>query len=1640
MKKKEKLINHGLMRFLLFALVLLMSVGTWAQTSYGLFIGDYEGYGPDAQAIGVSVNSTNASNIKDQCIKGGTVSFNNESRTLTLTNATIDGTIYSYGDLTIVLIGENYITAVDSSAIQNDLFQSSYNLESLTIKGTGSLLAKGTTAYVTDGFNNPTFQDGQSLLLWAGYDADRIHTALYGTQLFSGGNGSLDTPYLISSTADLKNLSLYYNAEMITDSNNFQLTTSLDCTNLSGFVPIGSSSVPFIGTFDGKNNVISHLACEPTGFNSAVGFFGIVGSDAAGATINNLILQDCTISGYANSCGAIAGSVITGRLTNCKVKGSTTVSCQGANGALAGAIVGNYDDGAALTGNYYDYTVTTSTKVGADDAVIKERYEQRGTGFDIDIFTDDGAVMYTKLVTLPDEIAEGCSVEGGEERYYRENADYGTEMYIAPGEDASLTVIAAQGYYPESVKVTYGTTTIDATFDNQGDNYYYYSFKMPDENATVSVTVANGDSYPLFIGNTQVTSANKDDVLDDGGTVKFTSVIGQNQEPVYTLTLNNAAITAPVKVGLDNLTIDIQGTNTITTTATCLQAMDNTTPMLTFKSTGDVVGNLMITKTSGEVICNINNVMVSKELAAVIPNSGSPGGYTSNMYNFTDAISWARFVPSYGVTVDEIQIYADNYTDVLGDGKVSFDKTSHTLTLTDASISRVATYLSELDIDVIGNNSIINGANGPVFQNLDSQQNVLVKVLSSAAEKGCLSLYLNYNDKANSGGSSGFLDTNVTLQAEEPLEIFGDLSATYQAYVMIGEDIGCDLYVDNIKLVTGNVSNITNNTNIEGEPEASFDATTNTLTLNRVTRSYMMSNVDNILVQSNIENLTIKLVGNNGLYLGNNMYAVQYIGKSPAITPKLTFVSEVKDGQYGSLTITGLTSTDNIADYITNGYSIANTLTNQSSASGLIYTIGSGYMGANTLKIWSQETYGIVVTKGDVSYLINSANSDNVLRDNPTAPSVLFDGYNRLVLNNADLTSIVVNAVNSLPAKGLDIYLEGNSKITNPAGYAISYEGADAVRGLTFHTGCDAPGTLVCTNSTPVTFTPFGGFNQSYFNNLAQFIDDNKVTVKIPLGLIVDASTTVTSLIYDSNPAGRDDLPLDNVAFENVLYTLADDGTQGSEDGFDQTASLVVVNSLMTDELVRAIDTKQCVPSSDEYQRRFKGLTFVVPAGTGTIKLKLMTEYPGSYAFHVMVDYQDPVEIIPTATLAEYTVNYACSDVSYVKVYLVALDAPTPAPAQHRAGPKATISGGIGGMTVSSSLVTSAPNAGLQYRVMGVDDFMQRGNHIDVDATDVTDLPDNAFGFGGSPAPAMGSNRVAPSGHITYIDVSKTSITGKDFSRTEGAFVGVPEETLIFLPAGNTAVGKNFIIGGVCDNMAPLNAASEKEFEVATDFIAAKAEFNRVFTQSTSNDECYTVFLPYGVTLNDAVGEFFTYGGFDGATVTLNKVVALSDNGGMTTPNTPYIFKPAKEGALEAMMNAAVKKLPDTYVAAEPIDEMEAEGLHGVYEYYKWNTKPSNVYCYSAYEKNGIKAGEFAKVGEGTHIKPFRAYLRINATSAPESLSINWGDGTTSIIPLDKNQVQQDADGWYTISGFRLPSKPTEKGLYVNGGKKVVVK
>lgn len=90
--------------------------------------------------------------------------------------------------------------------------------------------------------------------------------------------------------------------------------------------------------------------------------------------------------------------------------------------------------------------------------------------------------------------------------------------------------------------------------------------------------------------------------------------------------------------------------------------------------------------------------------------------------------------------------------------------------------------------------------------------------------------------------------------------------------------------------------------------------------------------------------------------------------------------------------------------------------------------------------------------------------------------------------------------------------------------------------------------------------------------------------------------------------------------------------------------------------------------------------------------------------------------------------------------------------------------------------------------------------------------------------------------------------------------------------------------------------------------------------------------------------------------------------------------------------------------------------------------------------------GEYDNFGfwnyRGNWINPFRAYIPKSslAAGAKNGFSLVFPeDGTTGIARLTNSDTTEDGT-WYTLSGIRLTAKPTAKGIYVNGGKKVVIK
>ena len=110
-----------------------------------------------------------------------------------------------------------------------------------------------------------------------------------------------------------------------------------------------------------------------------------------------------------------------------------------------------------------------------------------------------------------------------------------------------------------------------------------------------------------------------------------------------------------------------------------------------------------------------------------------------------------------------------------------------------------------------------------------------------------------------------------------------------------------------------------------------------------------------------------------------------------------------------------------------------------------------------------------------------------------------------------------------------------------------------------------------------------------------------------------------------------------------------------------------------------------------------------------------------------------------------------------------------------------------------------------------------------------------------------------------------------------------------------------------------------------------------------------------------------------------------------------------------------------------------------------------------------VEAGEFVRAKVGAKIRPTSCYLewvepqtnnapaRALTRSAaateelPQSITvklISASGETTAIGMLDTKtgEVSFDSEAWYTLDGIRLSGKPSTKGIYINNGKKVVIK
>ena len=188
----------------------------------------------------------------------------------------------------------------------------------------------------------------------------------------SGAGTALD-PYIITTVSDLQNVSLDLTAY-------YELGNDIDASSTSGwnggagFVPIGNSSNPFTGNFNGRGYNITGLYIYSNSSGFDVGLFGYVNTTLSISDVN-LIGENFSVKSY--NVGGLIGRIYGGTITNSSSTGNISSSLNDVGGLIGmmygGMVNSSYSevnviesvDGAGgLIGFLYSGLINNSYAVG----------------------------------------------------------------------------------------------------------------------------------------------------------------------------------------------------------------------------------------------------------------------------------------------------------------------------------------------------------------------------------------------------------------------------------------------------------------------------------------------------------------------------------------------------------------------------------------------------------------------------------------------------------------------------------------------------------------------------------------------------------------------------------------------------------------------------------------------------------------------------------------------------------------------------------------------------------------------------------------------------------------------------------------------------------------------------------------------------------------------------------------------------------------------------------------------------------------------------------------------------------------------------------------------------------------------------
>ena len=220
-------------------------------------------------------------------------------------------------------------------------------------------------------------------------------------------------------------------------------------------------------------------------------------------------------------------------------------------------------------------------------------------------------------------------------------------------------------------------------------------------------------------------------------------------------------------------------------------------------------------------------------------------------------------------------------------------------------------------------------------------------------------------------------------------------------------------------------------------------------------------------------------------------------------------------------------------------------------------------------------------------------------------------------------------------------------------------------------------------------------------------------------------------------------------------------------------------------------------------------------------------------------------------------------------------------------------------------------------------------------------------------------------------------------------------------------------------------------------------------------DEWYTVVLPFEVTAQELVEKLHTY-------VVVNRLSSSSSEDHIAfklemksiPAGEAFLMKTADNIDWDGVSFDDKTISKDIYDFTDDEDNDVAAGnkLVGVYETTMIKATTEQEVGWIGHTNQFKADGVTPRVNKWyvpasaeKAIDPFDAYLVYAQSSIPAAnrlITVEDIDGTvTAISEVSAGRFQEiKTDGWYTLGGVKLQGAPTQKGIYINNGKKIVVK